>query len=58
MKDPFKNIDVKIDEKKLRRMRFRVYGAEQENLSTRKHSREKMKDEIRKIIIEEYRKNI
>lgn len=47
------NDTLELDEKKLRRMLEKIYRLERENSKTEKRSREKIIEEIQKIIEEE-----
>jgi len=45
-----------INEKKLKRMKYEILKAEQENLKTRERANEAMVELIRRIIIDEVKK--
>lgn len=48
---------IELDEKKLNQMKLNILKVERENLRTREKSNEEMIDIIRRIIIDEIRKN-
>ncbi|MBP7174627.1 MAG: hypothetical protein KBA53_00220 [Thermoclostridium sp.] len=52
----FNETEMKLDEKKLSRIKFRIFNAERENIKTRAETEGEMIDKIRKIIEEEVRK--
>ncbi len=45
--------EIKLDEKKLTRLKYEILKLENENIKERKYTRSAMIDTIRKIIIEE-----
>lgn len=53
-----KEKQIQLDEVKLRKMRIKIYNLEREFYRTKRYSVPIMKDKIRKIIEEEYRKRI
>ena len=50
------NTQVEIDEKKLRRMEFRIYDLEKKNLVSNEKTPSQMVDAIKKIIEDEVKK--
>lgn len=50
------NHNVQLNEKKLKRMKFEILKAEEENLKTRERSNETMVELIRRIITDEVKK--
>lgn len=54
----FNEEDVRIDEIKLRKMRYKIYAAEREYYKTKNNTIQGMKNKLREIIINEYKKNI
>lgn len=52
----FENNQVKLDEKKLNRMKVRILSMERDNLKTREYTEGVMIDKIRKVIEEEVKK--
>lgn len=58
MNNLFNEDDIEIDEIKLRKMRYKIYLKEKEFYKTKKYTIQGIKDEIRNIIISEYKKNI
>lgn len=52
----FGNNKLKLDEKKLNRMKVRILSIERENLKTRIDTEGEMIDKVRKIIEEEVKK--
>lgn len=52
----FEEIEMDLDEKKLNRIKFRIFTAERENIKTRAETEGGMVDIIRKIIEDEVRK--
>lgn len=58
MNNLFNEKDIEIDEIKLRKMRYKIYLKEKEFYKTKKYTIQGIKDEIRNIIISEYKKNI
>jgi hypothetical protein len=53
---PFEETELKLDEKKLNRIKLRIFNAERENIKTRAETEGEMIDKIRKIIEEEVKK--
>lgn len=49
--------DIKIDEKKLNQMKLNILKVEHKNLKTREKSNDEMVELIRKIILDEVKKN-
>lgn len=58
MSNLFDDAELEIDEIKLRKMRYKIYLKEKEFYKTRRYTVQGIKDEIRKIIISEHKKNI
>lgn len=52
----YDEIDGKLDQKKLNRIKFRIFTAERENIKTRAETEAEMVEKIRKIIEDEVRK--
>lgn len=50
--------DIEIDEKKLRRMRFKIYSLETNNVKTRRYTHRDMVDKIHEIMVEEFKKTL
>ena len=46
-----------VQEKRLNAMKYKILKAEQENLKTREKTNEQMVDTIRRIIVDEAKKN-
>lgn len=58
MNTSFNYDEIEIDEIKLRKMRYKIYLKEREFYKTKKYTIRGIKDEIRNIIVSEYKKNI
>ena len=58
MNTSFNSDEIEIDEIKLRKMRYKIYLKEREFYKTKKYTIRGIKDEIRNIIVSEYKKNI
>lgn len=49
--------EQEVQEKRLNAMKYKILKAEQENLKTREKTQEQMVDTIRRIIMDEAKKN-
>lgn len=58
MNTSFNYDEIEIDEIKLRKMRYKIYLKEREFYKTKKYTIRGIKDEIRNIIVSEYKKKI
>lgn len=50
--------NIQIEQKKLNRMRFKIYTLETKNVKTRKYVHREMVEEIHKIMVEEMNKKL
>lgn len=58
MTESFNYEEIELDKIKLRKMRIKIYHLEREFFKTKKYNVTEVKEKIRKIIEDEYRKKI